>query len=146
MKHCKSVLSVIVVIALIVSTIMIGNTGPFAEGGDQGYPVPELFPEVNRFMDEDEKKTIVSRIDGYGDALNTILYKTVSGEVMGIFYPLDVKYLDGDYVKDKSNKLYESESNSFVYETRDNNMLDIPFSSYYYTYKHSSAVIRNELW
>ena len=123
MKHCKSVLSVIVVIALIVSTIMIGNTGPFAEGGDQGYPVPELFPEVNRFMDEDEKKTIVSRIDGYGDALNTILYKTVSGEVMGIFYPLDVKYLDGDYVKDKSNKLYESESNSFVYETRDNNIL-----------------------
>ena len=119
MKHCKSVLSVIVVIALIVSTIMIGNTGPFAEGGDQGYPVPELFPEVNRFMDEDEKKTIVSRIDGYGDALNGNRRLVIA---------------DPHY-----NAVASGSSQTYA-------MLDIPFSSYYYTYKHSSAVIRNELW
>ena len=75
-----------------------------------------LFPEIN--LEMDEKETIEERLDGYSDPYNFISYRKTNGEILGIVYPFDVKYLDrSGLLKDKSNTIVFSEESDFLYSS-----------------------------
>ena len=74
-----------------------------------------FLPEVNKGMDG---TLLEKRLDGPDDPKNFISYKKADGEIIGILYPVDVKYTDKQgNLKDKSNKIYDSKSSEFKYET-----------------------------
>jgi hypothetical protein len=80
-----------------------------------------LIPEVNLSMDG---TVLEKRLDGADDPKNFILYKKTDGELLGILYPVDVKYIDIEgNLRDKSNKIYDSKSSDFKYETVYNDIL-----------------------
>ena len=80
-----------------------------------------FLPEVNKGMDG---TLLEKRLDGPDDPKNFISYKKADGEIIGILYPVDVKYTDKQgNLKDKSNKIYDSKSSEFKYETVHNDIL-----------------------
>lgn len=81
-----------------------------------------VMPEVNTEMGITDE--VECRIDGYNDPKNYICYRKTDGEILGIVYPVDVKYFDQDGIlKDKSNKIYESAKLGYKYESRDNDII-----------------------
>ncbi|MBP5631898.1 MAG: hypothetical protein J6Y21_03960 [Clostridia bacterium] len=80
-----------------------------------------LLPEVNLSMDE---TLLEKRLDGFDDPKNFISYKKTDGGILGLLYPVDVKYIDEEgNLKDKSNKIYDSNSSKFKYQTIHNDIL-----------------------
>ncbi len=82
-----------------------------------------LIPEV---MENDEEilKGSVIRIDSDEDPLNVLRYLESWNSQKAVIFPVDVKYFDQEgTLKDKSNKLYSSNDQDYVFETRDNDII-----------------------
>ncbi len=83
-----------------------------------------LVPEVNSSMSFD--KEILQRLDGPEDPKNFISYRASDGEIIGLLYPVDVKYTDSKgNLRDKSNIIYKCEEREYSYETRDNDIITL---------------------
>ena len=84
------------------------------------------FLDIPEVMTEDEsfKGSMVVRLDTDEDPLNVIRYLLDFETERSVIFPVDVKYKDAEGItKDKSNKLYPTESSDvYIYETRDNDI------------------------
>ena len=86
----------------------------------------QSFSQIPEVMENDDEilKGSVIRIDSEEDPLNVLRYLESWNSQKTIIFPVDVKYFDQEgLLKDKSNKLYLSNDQDYVFETRDNDII-----------------------
>lgn len=112
------IIFLVLVLAGCLAIIIITNITPIRADINNYL---SLLPEVNLSMDE---TLLEKRLDGFDDPKNFISYKKTDGGILGLLYPVDVKYIDEEgNLKDKSNKIYDSNSSKFKYQTIHNDIL-----------------------
>ncbi len=111
------IIFLVLVLAGCLAIIIITNITPIRADINNYL---SLLPEVNLSMDE---TLLEKRLDGFDDPKNFISYKKTDGGILGLLYPVDVKYIDEEgNLKDKSNKIYDSNSSKFKYQTIHNDI------------------------